>query len=225
MTYEAGITYCFYVQKKGKCTQLSKFDIDNAHGIAPVTAYRPLLYWFNLDKDDRKQTKLQKWFGEDVPLFCELFCCNCFQCIRNISFKFLYTGSFPNYDLAWLWLWPCRCDEITSLNCVHRRVYCSFPQVIYEHGERWWNDIDREQLLIRPPELSGKPSSSHIVAKQEKLAKEIMILTFRSIFVHTSKFSFTYILRHEAHGFTSPPKEGVLRIVIALGRIWTRETW
>jgi hypothetical protein len=28
------------------------------------------------------------------------------------------------------------------------------PQVIYEdeHGERWWNDIDR-RILIRPPEL------------------------------------------------------------------------
>jgi hypothetical protein len=29
------------------------------------------------------------------------------------------------------------------------------PQVIYERGESWWNDIDRGKLLIRPPELSG----------------------------------------------------------------------
>jgi hypothetical protein len=27
-------------------------------------------------------------------------------------------------------------------------------QVIYEHGEPWWIDIDRTELLIRPPELS-----------------------------------------------------------------------
>jgi hypothetical protein len=29
------------------------------------------------------------------------------------------------------------------------------PQVIYEHGEPWWNDMGRRKLLIRPPELSG----------------------------------------------------------------------
>jgi hypothetical protein len=31
-------------------------------------------------------------------------------------------------------------------------------QLIYEHEEPWWNDdVDREKLLIRPPELSGNP--------------------------------------------------------------------
>jgi hypothetical protein len=29
------------------------------------------------------------------------------------------------------------------------------PQIINEHGETWWNDIDRKKLLIRPPELSA----------------------------------------------------------------------
>jgi hypothetical protein len=40
----------------------------------------------------------------------------------------------------------------------------------------------------------------------------------RSIFVHTSKVSLTWrkILRHGADGFTSPLKEGVLSIFIAL---------
>jgi hypothetical protein len=28
------------------------------------------------------------------------------------------------------------------------------PQVIYKHGEEWWNDIDRGKL-IRPSEVSG----------------------------------------------------------------------
>jgi hypothetical protein len=32
-------------------------------------------------------------------------------------------------------------------------------QVISEHGEPWWNDIDRGKLLNRPPELSGNPAS------------------------------------------------------------------
>jgi hypothetical protein len=40
--------------------------------------------------------------------------------------------------------------------------------VIYEHGKRWWNDIDRGKLMILPPELSGKPTSSHLVASRRK---------------------------------------------------------
>jgi hypothetical protein len=33
------------------------------------------------------------------------------------------------------------------------------PQMLYEHGGTWWNDVDRGKLLIRPPELSGNPTS------------------------------------------------------------------
>jgi hypothetical protein len=48
--------------------------------------------------------------------------------------------------------------------------------VIHEHGEPWWNDIDRVILL---PDLSTiAPQQSyqqtHLVAKQEELAKEII---------------------------------------------------
>jgi hypothetical protein len=39
------------------------------------------------------------------------------------------------------------------------------PQVIHEHEELWWNDIDRGKLLIRSPGLSGNPTSSHLVPK------------------------------------------------------------
>jgi hypothetical protein len=41
------------------------------------------------------------------------------------------------------------------------------PQVIYEHGQPWWNDIDRGKLII-PPELSGNLTSSYLAAEQEK---------------------------------------------------------
>jgi hypothetical protein len=90
------------------------------------------------------------------------------------------------------------------------------PQVIYEHGETWWNDIDRGKLL-RLPEISGNPMSSHLVAKQ-KLAKEIMNLALQSIFVHTSKVSSTCckIFQHGATGFTSPLMGSVLWTFIAL---------
>jgi hypothetical protein len=32
------------------------------------------------------------------------------------------------------------------------------PQEIYEHGEPWWNGVDRGKV-IRLPELSGNPTS------------------------------------------------------------------
>jgi hypothetical protein len=35
-------------------------------------------------------------------------------------------------------------------------------QVIHEHGEQRWSDIDRGKLLIRPLELSGNSGSSLI---------------------------------------------------------------
>jgi hypothetical protein len=31
-------------------------------------------------------------------------------------------------------------------------------QVVYEHGEPCWNDIDRIKLLIQPPVISGNPT-------------------------------------------------------------------
>jgi hypothetical protein len=44
---------------------------------------------------------------------------------------------------------------------------------------------------------------------------------------HTSKGSLTCrkILRHGTEGFTSPPKEDVLQIFIALARFWARDPW
>jgi hypothetical protein len=44
--------------------------------------------------------------------------------------------------------------------------------ILHEHGEAWWNDIDRRKLQIRPPELSGNISSSYLVTKKE-LGKEM----------------------------------------------------
>jgi hypothetical protein len=78
-----------------------------------------------------------------------------------------------------------------------------------------------DKLLISPPELSGNLTSSHIVAKQDKLAKDKINVALRCIFVQTSRASITCrkILRHGTDVFTSPLKEGVLRIFIALDRV------
>jgi hypothetical protein len=47
-----------------------------------------------------------------------------------------------------------------------------FVPQIHENVQPWWND-DREKHLIHAPELSGNPTSSHLVAKQEELVKEM----------------------------------------------------
>jgi hypothetical protein len=57
------------------------------------------------------------------------------------------------------------------------------PQAKSELKEHGWSDVDRVNLLIRPPELSRNPRSSHLVAKQNKLAKEMMNLALQSIFI------------------------------------------
>jgi hypothetical protein len=58
---------------------------------------------------------------------------------------------------------------------------------------------------------------SHLIAKQEELAEGNCKFVLRSIFVYASRwFSTGYkILRYGADGFTSPPKESVLRNSIA----------
>jgi hypothetical protein len=42
------------------------------------------------------------------------------------------------------------------------------PKVIYEHGEPWWIDDERGKLIC-PPELSGNPTSSHLVASRRNV--------------------------------------------------------
>jgi hypothetical protein len=63
-------------------------------------------------------------------------------------------------------------------------------QMIYEPGEPWWN-IEMAKLLIRLPELSDSPPSSYLVANQEDVAKEMINVVSRSIFVQTSKGPLT----------------------------------
>jgi hypothetical protein len=87
-----------------------------------------------------------------------------------------------------------------------------------EYGVLSWNNIDRGELLIHPPEISDNPISSHQTAKQEELENEMVNFALRNIsFIRRRVFlECRKILRYGAGGFTSPPKEGVLRIFIAL---------
>jgi hypothetical protein len=68
---------------------------------------------------------------------------------------------------------------------------------------------------------------SHLAAKQEELVKEMINVALHGITVYALKSSLIchHILQHGTEGFISPPKEGMLWIFIALGRVWTSEPW
>jgi hypothetical protein len=90
--------------------------------------------------------------------------------------------------------------------------------VIPEQGEPRWNDTNRENLLIRPPELSGNSTSSHIVAKQERGERNTELILVTKCLFRTLRALLTCrkILRHGTDCFTFPPKGAAQRIIIAL---------
>jgi hypothetical protein len=47
------------------------------------------------------------------------------------------------------------------------------PQVIYEHGQPWWNDVDGRKFLCLSPELSSNPTTSHLVASRSNGRREL----------------------------------------------------
>jgi hypothetical protein len=108
--------------------------------------------------------------------------------------------------------WSCRWGEITSLNCGYQRACCS-SQEKYKHGVPWWSDIDREN-----------PDSSTRFLWQSYRSKaggtgegNYKFCLTKYLFLSYSKVFFNIqIFRHWADGFTSPPKESVLRIFIAI---------
>jgi hypothetical protein len=59
--------------------------------------------------------------------------------------------------------------------------------MIHEHGEPWWNGIDRGNLLIRPPHLWQAYQQNHLVANQKELGEGNDEFSLLSIFIHISK--------------------------------------
>jgi hypothetical protein len=86
------------------------------------------------------------------------------------------------------------------------------PPVIYKHWEPWWNDVDRRRLLTPPSELSD----SHLVTSKRNGRKEWEFGLAKYFYSYLWLFACHKILPHGASWFTSPQKESVLRIFIAL---------
>jgi hypothetical protein len=78
--------------------------------------------------------------------------------------------------------------------------------VIYEHGDPWWNDMNKGKLLIRPPELSGNPTSR--VNNQEQPGEVNDEFGHRSMFVHISKLFLRAVKSYDIGQATLLPSEG-----------------
>jgi hypothetical protein len=91
------------------------------------------------------------------------------------------------------------------------------PQVIYEHGEPWWNDVNRgNSWLVHPSSLAILPAKSS--GRKQNWAKRIMNFALWSFFfIFASDFFFTYCKSYDVRptGFTSSLKEGVVWTFIA----------
>jgi phage pi2 protein 07 len=68
------------------------------------------------------------------------------------------------YDMkVWTGFILLRRDDVSELRSPTDLLF--IPQVIYEHGKPRWDAIDGGKV-IRPSELTGRASSSHLVAKE-----------------------------------------------------------
>jgi hypothetical protein len=110
-----------------------------------------------------------------------------------------------------------------SQNCGHQRAYCSSPGdmwawkamvIIMPAGDNFWL-VNQSSLAVPLAETSGR--------WRENFAHQYLKYFKRS-------FTCRKILQDGTFGFTSHPKWGVLRILIALkihliGRVWTHNPW
>jgi hypothetical protein len=87
-------------------------------------------------------------------------------------------------------------------------------------------------ILIQPPETSSDEATITSSSKAGETQVRNMATKFylRTSFHACRVLLHAVNLRHGTDGFTSPPKEGALRILsplksIVLSRVWTREPW
>jgi hypothetical protein len=120
-------------------------------------------------------------------------------------------------------------DNVDGLN-LRLLIAATNRPIVHPTGYTWeWRTVVEWYRQEKIPDSSTRTlcqsyQQGNIVTKQEKLAKQMMNLALRTIFVHTSKDNFTCrkILGYAADGFSSPPKEDVRRILPLLETHRTR---
>jgi hypothetical protein len=89
-------------------------------------------------------------------------------------------------------------------------------------ADNFWSTVRHHSWFIHQSSLAAAVAPSSKAGSWREMS-----LTFADVIAILRRGILTRrnILGHGAGGFISPPKEGVLRIFIALGRVWTREPW
>jgi hypothetical protein len=90
----------------------------------------------------------------------------------------LQSSNYRQKESCWWFIIPMGWDYVSELLPPMGLLF--FPKLIYEYRDHG-GMISTGKLLIRLPELFGKPINSHLVANQEELAKEFMNFALRSI--------------------------------------------
>jgi hypothetical protein len=105
-------------------------------------------------------------------------------------------------------------DYVSKLQLPTSLLFIS--QVIYENGEPRWNDIDRENSWsVHQSSLAILPTSSS--SKSERTwRRKLRIWSSKYLCSYFVVIFTCYKISHVTGGFTSPPKERVLRILITL---------
>jgi hypothetical protein len=116
---------------------------------------------------------------------------------------------------SWRWWWwssSRRWGKTTPLKCGHQRSYYSSPDDMSteNYGGMIWTG--RNSWFVHQSSLAILPAES---CKEEETGEDYEFCLTKYLF-HTSKYSLTCRkIWHDADGFSSHPKEAVLRISIA----------
>jgi hypothetical protein len=103
-------------------------------------------------------------------------------------------------------------------------LYLFMYLFIYYFSLRWYMRVKSHgddnaawrKLLTRPTELCGSPTSRDIWELVGEMVEGVRIFTYQYLSYVKVSLTRRKILRHGTSRFTSHPKEGLLRIFIAL---------
>jgi hypothetical protein len=128
---------------------------------------------------------------------------------KNVGWRWLPSGILRHVDLLINSLWW---GKTMSQICGHQRVYCSFSgwcvsmESHGDDGDKSWL-LHQSSVTVLRGETSGE--SRRNWRRSENFA-------YQYLKYHKGSLTCRKILRYGTIGFTSHPKEGVLRIFIAL---------
>jgi hypothetical protein len=118
-----------------------------------------------------------------------VFCTHQHSVLWAIIRSHSWGNKYTKFVWWWRW-WSYRCgDTVSELRLQASLLF--IPQIIYEHGESWWYDINSRKQLIPPHSSLAILWAETSRSKGEELTKEILNLALWIISVHIAKGSLT----------------------------------